>query len=138
MGNSFCSDCGENLDGLSDDSSENKVPCPKCGSTRRTFNVHVQEEIKLGDHVSAVGKRNKKTIGFRESERKGRAASADRNNDDSLTYSGSSEFSVKSSWRWPIENPFPQQIEVRTAVQHALDQFQPIHVSFNLAGAPNR
>ena len=88
MSNSvFCRECGECLDNLSPLPSGERSLCPKCGSTARSFHVAISETIRLQDHVAALGRREGRAIGFRESAREGRATSADRNDDGSLSYS---------------------------------------------------
>jgi hypothetical protein len=82
-----CSNCGECLDNLPALPSGENVPCPNCGSTARNIHVMVSETLSLTGHVAMLGRREGRVIGFRESEREGRAASADRHNDGSLSYS---------------------------------------------------
>ena len=45
------------------------------------------DDIVVKNYISAVGKKDRKTVGFRESERNDRIASADQNEDGSLSYS---------------------------------------------------
>lgn len=88
MSNSVhCSDCGKCLDDLPPLPSGQKAPCPNCGSTARNINVMVSDTIKVTDHMALLGRRKGRAIGFRESEREGRATSADRHDDGSLSYS---------------------------------------------------
>lgn len=61
--------------------------CPNCGCRQRNIYVCLKEEIKLSNHISMTGVRDGKTIGFRESEREGRAASADVNDNGTLSHS---------------------------------------------------
>ena len=83
-----CSDCGQTLDALEELPSGARSPCPKCGSTRRTINVSVEERVVGSDHFAMLGKREEKTSTFAESRRlDGRAASADRSNDGSFSFS---------------------------------------------------
>jgi DNA-directed RNA polymerase subunit RPC12/RpoP len=83
----FCSNCGARLDELADLSKPENPPCPKCGSKQQDINITVADGINVSDHMTAVGKKDDKTVGFRESERNGRIASADQNENGSLSYS---------------------------------------------------
>jgi hypothetical protein len=83
----YCKNCGVSLDNLLSPPSGQRSPCPNCGSTVRHINVSVSETINVSTHLSALARRGGKTIGFRESEREGRATSADRHEDGSLSYS---------------------------------------------------
>jgi hypothetical protein len=83
----FCGKCGECLDDLFVPSSGERIPCPQCGSKRRDIHAAISGTIKLSGHVAAVGRREGRAIGFRESDREGRTTSADRNDDGSLSYS---------------------------------------------------
>jgi|GEM_PF-1777763 len=88
MSNSeYCSNCGECLDDLPASLSGEKAPCPKCGSTARNIQVKVSNTINATDYAAMLGKREGRAIGFRESTREGRATSADRHDDGSLSYS---------------------------------------------------
>lgn len=82
-----CSNCGECLDGLPALLSGEKAPCPHCGSTARNIHVTINETIKATDYVATLASREGRSIGFRESVREGRAASADRHDNGSLSYS---------------------------------------------------
>ena len=74
---------------LNDDlkNSNDKKPCPKCGSTQREIHVETHEKTGVKDHVGLLAERNGKIVGFRESEREGRAAAADINDDGTHYYS---------------------------------------------------
>lgn len=80
--------CGKCHAQLKDDSNNCAVkkPCPKCGSTQREIHVEIHEEIRVKDHVGLLAERNGKIVGFRESEREGRAAAADVNDDGTHYY----------------------------------------------------
>lgn len=73
-------------------SAMQRVPCPACGSTARRFEVHLEETVQVSDHFMLEAQREGSIIGFRESEREGRAASADDHGDGTIswTLSGSS------------------------------------------------
>ena len=76
-----CGQCGAALSELPSTPVEARVPCPSCGSTSRTIAIHLQEEIRLSDHFSALHERKGEAIGFSESERQGRSSSATLQND---------------------------------------------------------
>ena len=82
----YCEKCHVQIDDDLKNSNEKK-PCPKCGSTQRGLHVEVHENIKINDHVALLAERNGKIVGFRESEREGRAAAADTNDDGTHFYS---------------------------------------------------
>ena len=83
-----CSDCGQTLDGLEELPSGARSPCPTCGSTRRTINASIEERLVVSDHFAMVGRREGKAFSFGESRRSDRrAASADRKDDGSFSYS---------------------------------------------------
>jgi hypothetical protein len=89
MSNSVCcAACGEPLDGLPDLPSGDRSPCPRCGSIARTFSRSIANGVGVSDHYTALGTRNNKLFAFRESlDLDGRASSADRADDGSLSYS---------------------------------------------------
>jgi len=83
-----CNNCGEPLDGLPDLPSGDRSPCPRCGSIVRTLSRSVANGLPLSDHVTALGRRKDTLFAFRESsDPDGRASSADRADDGSLSYS---------------------------------------------------
>jgi hypothetical protein len=83
----FCINCGAILDKTTNLlNSENQL-CPKCGSAKKDLCINVADGIGSSDYMSAVGRKDQKTVGFRESERNGRVASADQNENGSLSYS---------------------------------------------------
>ena len=86
MGSVFCRDCGRQLDGLSALPCAERIPCPDCGSTSRSFEESLHDGIGLGDYHSLLHQRESKAIGFRESARQGRTASADQIKDGALSY----------------------------------------------------
>ena len=67
--------------------SNDKKPCPKCGSTQREIHEEIHGNVDFKAHVGLLAERNSKIVGFRESEREGRAAAADINDDGTLYYS---------------------------------------------------
>ncbi len=82
-----CSDCGKTLDGIEELLSGARSPCPKCGSMRRKINASIEEGLVVSDHFAMLGKRKGKPFSFRESRRlDGKAASADRCDDGSFSY----------------------------------------------------
>ncbi len=83
----FCTNCGACLDEQTNLSNSENPPCPQCGPNQEGIRIGVADRIDLNDYMSAVGKKDSKTVGFRESERNGRIASADQNEDGSLSYS---------------------------------------------------
>jgi DNA-directed RNA polymerase subunit RPC12/RpoP len=82
----FCAKCGRQLDESTDLPCAERIPCPDCGSTSRSFYKSAHDSINMSDHVSALHQRKGKTIGFRESARQGRSASADQGEDGELSY----------------------------------------------------
>ena len=83
----FCINCGARLDKQTNLLNSENPLCPKCGSAQKDLRINVADGIGLSDYMSAVGKKDQKTVGFRESERNGRIASADQNEAGSLSYS---------------------------------------------------
>jgi hypothetical protein len=82
-----CAECGECLDSLPPLPSGETAPCPKCGSTARTLYKTTRGSITPQGHLASLQTRADRAIGFRESAREGRAASADRHDDGFLSYS---------------------------------------------------
>jgi DNA-directed RNA polymerase subunit RPC12/RpoP len=71
-----CVECGRDLpDGPTE--FERRIPCPYCGSRRRAFATSFEESIDVSAQIQAEQKREGRTVAYRESERDGRAASAD-------------------------------------------------------------
>lgn len=88
LDSTICSECGRLLDDLADLPSGERSPCPNCGSTRRTVGASCVESANAHDYFSALGTREGKPFTYGESLRQdGRAASADRNNDGSFSFS---------------------------------------------------
>ena len=82
-----CDGCGADLSDCTDLSSHDDLPCPHCGSLTRTINIKIFEApISVTDYMSAIATMDGRSVSFRESERQGRVASADENDDGSLSY----------------------------------------------------
>jgi hypothetical protein len=78
-----CMTCGL---GLPDqDAAEHRTPCPACGATARKFEVNVAATVSVSAHFMMEAQREGRTVGFRDSERAGRAASADDHGDGSVS-----------------------------------------------------
>lgn len=83
----FCFNCGARLDKRTNLLNPENPLCPKCGSSNNDLCINVGDGIGLSDYMSAVGKKDQKSVGFRESERNGRITSADQKEDGSISYS---------------------------------------------------
>jgi hypothetical protein len=82
-----CINCGARLDKKTNLSNSENPLCPKCSSANKDLCINVADGISLNDYMLAVGKKDQKIAGFRESKRNGRIASADQNEDGSFSYS---------------------------------------------------
>ena len=82
----YCGKCHMQLNDHLENGNDRK-PCPKCGSTQREMDGEIHEKTRVKDHVALLDERNGKIVGFRESEREGRAAAADINDDGTHYYS---------------------------------------------------
>ena len=84
----LCAKCRRQLDESPNLPPEERIPCPgpDCGSTSRIINVSACDGIRMSDHFSALHRRKNKNIGFRESARQGRSASADQGKNGTLSY----------------------------------------------------
>jgi hypothetical protein len=51
-----CSDCGAGIDG-SGDKPEQRIPCDKCGSTKRIYHVSISETVVARDGIGVKAKR---------------------------------------------------------------------------------
>ena len=51
-----CSDCGQPLTSATNE-AEARVPCPRCGSTKRTINVSIIESVVVRDGLGMKAKR---------------------------------------------------------------------------------
>ncbi len=71
MANSIrCGECGECLDGLPDQPTTGRQPCPKCGSTARTFGRSSRGRKRVAiSHLALLSSRNDTVVGFREESR---------------------------------------------------------------------
>src|SRR5436309_6308790 len=49
-----CGQCGTIIDEPTDTPAEDRQPCPKCGSTRRTFNLALASAITATSSISAI------------------------------------------------------------------------------------
>ena len=83
----FCINCGTRLNKQANIQNSESQLCLKCGQAQKDLYVNEADDIGVSDYMSATGKKEKKTVGFRESERNGRIASADQNDDGSFSYS---------------------------------------------------
>lgn len=86
IGSVFCGKCATCLDDLSDLPNGERAPCPKCGSKLRNFEESAICTIGVSTYGSALQSRQGKAIGYSESERDGRAASADQHEDGSVSF----------------------------------------------------
>lgn len=82
-----CGECGVALSESVNTPVEVRAPCPCCGSTKRTFEVHLTASVKTTGHTSALHERQGEAIGFSESEREGRASNASLREDGSVNMS---------------------------------------------------
>jgi len=83
----FCINCGARLDKRTYLLNPENPLCPKCGSAKKDLCINVGDDIGLSDYMSAIGKKDQKSVGFRESKRNGRISSADQKEDGSISYS---------------------------------------------------
>lgn len=51
-----CADCGTEVDGRGD-TPEQRVPCSKCGSTKRNYHVSISEAVTVRDGIGVKAKR---------------------------------------------------------------------------------
>ena len=51
-----CADCGAEVDG-SGDKPEQRIPCDKCGSTKRIYYVSISETVVARDGIGVKAKR---------------------------------------------------------------------------------
>ena len=83
-----CGNCGRMLAEIEDLLPEKREPCPTCGSTKRTYDCTVSDSLTASDYSQMLAKRDNKSFTYSESNRKdGRSASAELNEDGSLSSS---------------------------------------------------
>ena len=70
-----CRECGLEIQEPNDPAR--RIPCPACGGTTRVFEESMEASVRVSGHVMLEARREGRTVGFRESERGGRAASGD-------------------------------------------------------------
>jgi hypothetical protein len=63
-----CSDCHAVL--VHSDSESPRRPCANCGSTRRTFSENITAGVSASGHLSGVGLRQGRAVGFLEGAKK--------------------------------------------------------------------
>ena len=68
-----CGQCGSEVTFSSGD----RIPCRVCGSNSRAFEEGIVLTARVSDHIQLEVQREGSTVGFRESERRGCASSAD-------------------------------------------------------------
>jgi hypothetical protein len=51
-----CADCGAEVNGR-DDTPEQRMPCEKCGSTKRNYSVSISESVVARDGIGVKAKR---------------------------------------------------------------------------------
>lgn len=51
-----CDECGATID-ASGDNADYRVPCPKCGSTKRIIHVSIEERVVVRDGLEVKAKR---------------------------------------------------------------------------------
>jgi hypothetical protein len=90
-----CGGCGMHLEDRPNLPVENRIPCPRCGSTLRSpdsLSVNVTETVNITDYRAMLHEQDGRAIGFSESPRDGRSTSAtlDRNDRLKFAVSGSS------------------------------------------------
>ena len=78
-----CRACGLELNEPND--PDHRIPCPSCGSTARAFELSMEETLRVSDHFMLEVQHEGRTVGFRESDRGGRAASADDHGNGSIS-----------------------------------------------------
>ena len=82
----ICGKCGADLSTGTDLSSAEDSPCPECGCRMRNVHITVKDTCSATDYLSTTGRKEGRAVGFRESERQGRVASADENDDGLFSY----------------------------------------------------
>ena len=84
-----CRECGFEIQ---EPNSTHRTPCPECGATARVFEEGIEEGVRVSCHVKLEALREGRTVGFRESQRDGRAASGDDSGNGciSMTLTGTS------------------------------------------------
>jgi hypothetical protein len=70
---------------MGEENSERRTPCPNCGSTARLFEMSFEETVRFSDHIMIEAQHEGRTVAFRESERGGRASSADDHGNGSIS-----------------------------------------------------
>jgi len=61
MNEANCSNCGKLLGSEFCGSSEDRLPCPDCGSTARTWNLVIREQVNLQVHMKLHSKHREGT-----------------------------------------------------------------------------
>jgi len=52
----FCGSCGQAINEDPGQPSENRIPCPHCGSSQRTINVSIQETVTVREKLRHQGR----------------------------------------------------------------------------------
>ena len=79
-----CGECGAALDEPVGTSIKDRVPCPSCGSMKRSFIVNIKASVEVSAHLLSLHERKGEAIGFSESIRRGRASRATLRDDGSV------------------------------------------------------
>ena len=87
MGSVYCQVCGGQLDAIPDLPTGERAPCPRCGSSRRSFDEECRVGTGLNAGASAFQTRDQEAVGYSESERQGRACAASLDKNGNLSYS---------------------------------------------------
>jgi hypothetical protein len=82
-----CGDCGAELGEPANTPVQARVPCPSCGSTKRTAVLHRRASLQVSSHLSALHERQGEAMGFSETARQGRTSNASLRNDGAIDMS---------------------------------------------------
>ncbi len=52
--NITCGQCGTHLEVDPNENSQNRKPCPNCGSTKRIISASIKETLKVSDNLKAT------------------------------------------------------------------------------------
>ena len=61
-----CGECGTTLDESPQAAADQRQPCPRCGSLKRSFSVHLEERLTVRSKLGFKARRNGKGRPFAE------------------------------------------------------------------------